>query len=263
MTASTGYIFRKMEGEIMNRKLKFIALMALVVYVAIFMAGCASYKQQAMPVKMPSAYQNNQRLGDAEIAAKDYNDAEEASATFGFDIRGAGVLPVQVVFDNKGSQVYEIVAGQTFLVDEKGNMWPILESSVAYDRISKKTELGKIAPEATKKGVLSGIAGAMIGAAIGIVTGTNVGDAALKGAAVGAAAGATAGGIQGYADTRDVDRKISEDLQKRTLENKEIVANGISYGFLFFPGESGKPTALRLKLKEKATGTIQALNFSL
>lgn len=248
-----------------NRGLAFrlSAVCTLFIVATAILTGCASYKQQVTPIRLPAAYGSAQRVSDMDIAAKAYNDAKAAESAFGFDIRGAGVLPVEIVFDNKGNQSFEIISGQTFLEDDQNNLWPILDSKLAYDRIAKKTELGKVAPKAAEKGALVGIAGAVIGGAIGIVTGQNVGEAVLMGAVIGTAAGATAGGIQGYADTRDVERKIGDDLKTRTLENKPIPAKEISYGFLFFPGESAKPKGLRLKLKEKESGTVHTLIFGL
>jgi hypothetical protein len=95
---------------------------------------------------MPAAYPNVTDAAGAAIASKSFDDKGEAEAVFGFDIRGSGVLPVQVIFDNKGVHPIEIVSKQTFLVDVDNNLWPILDSGLAYDRIEKKTELGKIAP---------------------------------------------------------------------------------------------------------------------
>jgi hypothetical protein len=232
--------------------------MLLVCLIVFSLAACQSYQRQVVPFKMPAAYPNATEAAGMTIAAKAYNEKSEAESAFGFDIVGAGVLPIQVIFDNKGTHRVEIVPDQTLMVDDQNNLWPILESKLAYDRIEKKTQLGKVAPEAAKYGALSGIAGAMIGAAIGIVSGKNVGQAAAMGAAVGAAAGATMGGTKGLMDT-DVHGQIREDLQKRTLENRAVNPHDIAHGFLFFPGESAKPAELRLRLKEKDTGIEHAL----
>ena len=244
----------------MNMTMKSISIV-LVCFIVVAFAACQSYQRQVVPFKMPAAYPNATGAAGAIIASKSY-DSQEAQAVFGFDIVGAGVVPVQVLFDNKGEHPIEIIPDQTFLTDSDDNLWPILESSLAYDRIAKKTELGRVAPEATKFGALTGIAGAMIGAAIGVVTGTNVGEATLSGAALGAAAGATMGGAKGLLES-DVKEKIREDLQKRSLENKTINPGDLAYSFVFFPGESVKPVGLRLKLKEKDTGAFHTLIMKL
>lgn len=232
-----------------------------VLAVALSVAGiaaCATYERQVVPFRMPSAYPNAASVADATIAAKSYDKNEEASAAFGFDIRAAGILPIQVIFDNTGSHPLEILADKTLLVDEENNLWQILDERLAYDRLSRATEFGKVVPEAAKRGLLAGAAGAFIGAAIGIVTGTNVAAAAGKGAAVGAAAGITVGGARGLSDS-DVQYQIREDLRKGSLEKRAVAPQEIAHGFLFFPGEAKKPKELRISIRETDTKQIHPL----
>lgn len=234
---------------------KKVAVIALSV---IWLAACATYERQVVPFKMPAAYPNATSAAGATIAAKSYHDSEEASSAFGFDIRGAGILPVQVIFDNTGSHPLEILTDKTLLVDEENNLWPILEERMAYDRLSRATELGRVAPEAVKGGLLAGAAGAVIGAAIGIVTGQNVASAAGKGAAVGAAAGITMGGARGLSDT-EVQYQIREDLRKGSLAKRAVVPQEIAHGFLFFPGEAKKPKELRINIRATDTKQVYPL----
>ncbi|MHB8910289.1 MAG: hypothetical protein ACYDAA_15560 [Syntrophales bacterium] len=236
------------------------ALMTVLISVlsVVWLAACTTYERQVVPFKMPAAYPNATRVADATIAAKAYDNAEEASAAFGFDIRGAGILPVQVIFDNTGNHPLEILSDKTLLVDEENNLWPILDERMAYDRIQKKTELGRVAPEAAKGGLLAGAAGAVIGAAIGIVTGRNVAAAAGTGAAVGAAAGITMGGARGLGDS-EVQYQISEDLRKRTLEKRAVAPHEVAHGFLFFPGEAKRPMELRISLRATDTQKVYPL----
>ena len=251
------------KDKIMTRRVTIWASVILAGCIVLSLLwGCASYERKVVPFKMPEAYPNATEAAGATLASVAYDDPGKASEAFGFDILSAGVLPVQVIFDNRGTHPLEIVPKTTFLVDEENNLWPILDAGLAYDRISKKTELGKVAPEAAKSGFLAGTAGALIGAAIGIVTGQNVGDAAIKGAALGAAAGATVGGTSAL-DNRDVQRRIREDLTNRSLETRPVTPGEIAYGFLFFPGESKKAKELRLALKEGDTGKIVPLILNL
>ena len=145
--------------------LTMIALLAVAL-----LASCARYQQQVVPFKMPQAYPNSTTVGGAVIASKSWDDQKEAEAAFGFDIRPE-ILPVQVIFDNKGSHPLEIVSEQTFLIDVDNNAWPVMDARMAYDRIARKTELGEVAPNAAKYGALGAVAGGIIGAAIGIVGG--------------------------------------------------------------------------------------------
>jgi hypothetical protein len=196
------------------------------------------------------------------VAAQAYNSESDAEAAFGFNIRGAGLLPVRVIFDNKGSHPIEVISSQTFLTDSAGNLWPILEQRMAYDRLSKSAQWSRIAPEATKSAFLAGAAGAIIGAAVGIVTGTNVGSAIGKGAAVGAAAGATIGGVKGMTDS-EIHSQIQEDLESRSLKQKAIPPNQVAYGFLFFPGEAKDVKELRIQIRDTVTGKIYPLRLML
>jgi hypothetical protein len=238
------------------RRMKWLYL--VVIFLLVAASACTKYERQVVPFQLPAAYPNATEAAEATITAKAYDGEDEARAAFGFDIRGAGILPIQVIFDNKGAHSLEILPAQTFLVDEANNLWPILDASLTYDRITKKTELGNVVPEGAKSGMLAGAAGGIIGAAIGIVTGTNVGNAAAKGAAIGAAAGLTMGGSQGLTDN-EVRYQIQDDLKTRSLEKRAVRPQEIAHGFIFFPGEAKKAKELRLQLKAIDTGKIYPL----
>jgi uncharacterized protein YcfJ len=229
----------------------------------LFFTGCASYERQVVPFKTPQSTPNAVYIDGAVIAARSFINVEEAKAAFGFDIRQAGILPVQVAFDNKSNHPLMIIAEQTFLIDAEGNVWPILEQNLAYDRLARETELGRVVPEAAKRGLLFGAAGAVIGAAIGIVTGTNVGAAAGKGAAIGAAAGVVSGGGQAAIDQTDVQSKIKQDLQTRSLQYRAVKPGELAHGFIFYPGEAKTAKVLRLQIKETDTGKISTFNMKL
>jgi len=232
----------------------------ITIVAALTLSACSThtYTQQVVPFKLPMAYPNVTAAGGADIAAKAYDDPDEASKAFDFNMIGSGVLPVQIIFDNKGTHALEIVPSQTFLVDATGNLWPILDQNMAYDRIQKKTEMSKVLPGAAKGGVLGAAAGAVLGAAIGIVTRTNVGSAAGMGAAVGGAIGGVAGGTKGAMDT-DPQVRIREDLNRRSLENRPVRPSEIAYGFVFFPAEATKAKELRLQVREVDTGVRHTL----
>jgi hypothetical protein len=237
----------------------FVSILSILLLI-LASAGCESYKQQVVPFKLPTAYPNVTTVAGAHIAAQAYDDPQQAQEAFGFDIRGAGILPVMVVFDNRGTHPLEILTDQTFLVDSGNSLWPILDQNMAYDRISKKTELGKVAPEAAKGALLAGAAGAIIGAAVGIVSGRGIGQAMGRGAAVGAAAGATMGGVKGLTD-RDVQMQIREDLETRSLKRRAIQPQQVAHGFIFFPGEAGSAKEIRLILRTIDTGQTHPLNL--
>jgi hypothetical protein len=234
--------------------------LCVMVSALLALGACSThtYQPQVVPFKLPPAYPSFTRAGGADIAAKAYDDPNEAAKVFGYDMRGSGILPVEIVFDNKGSHPLAIVPGQTFLVDTGNNLWPILDANLAYERIEKKTQMGSVLPQAAKGGVLGAAAGAVLGAAVGIVTRTNVGNAAGTGAAIGAAIGGVAGGTKGAMDT-DPQVRIREDLARKSLDNRPIKAREIAYGFVFFPGEAAKAKELRVLVKEVDTGVIHSL----
>jgi hypothetical protein len=225
--------------------------------------GCTTaYVAKPMPFKSPSTYPNATAVADAVLAAQAFADTEKAQEAFGFDIRSAGMMPVQLIFDNQGAHPLEIVAGQTFLEDEAGNIWPILDRETAYERATKYTQTKEVFKEGAYHAFLGAAAGAIIGAAVGIVTGENVAVAVGKGAAVGGAAGATLGGTKGYV-SGDARRIVINDLKRKTLENKPVDPRSLSFGFLFFPGEAPSAKELRLQLRETDTGSVHLVKMQL
>lgn len=235
---------------------------AFLLTLLFFPAACSRYEQKSIPILLPSASPRAVEVFGANVVGDAYDNPARAREAFGFDIAGAGVLPIQVVFDNRGADPIEIVPNQTFLVDAKGQLWDVLDRTVAYNRIEKKTGWGEIAPGAGKGALLGGAAGAIVGAAIGIVTGGRIGEAIGKGAAVGGAGGAVIGGAQGATET-DTRKTIRDDLRNRSLENKPIPAQALSHGILYFPAEAQQATQLRLQVKNSRTGELRTLDLQL
>jgi len=153
---------------------KFYFLLFLFI---VFLTSCSTtYKAKPLAIKTPAAYPNMIEAGGAFIGAEAFSDRKKAKEAFGFDVRGAGMLPVQIVFDNQGSHELAINAAQTFLEDEKGNLWPLLSEKIAYERATKFSKTKEIFKEGAYHGFLGAAAGTLIGAAIGIVTGDDVAD---------------------------------------------------------------------------------------
>lgn len=233
------------------------------IVILFLIGGCTSHKRQVVPFKMPAAFPNATKVAGATVAAKAYDDAREAKKAFGWDIRGAGLYPVQVIFDNLGDYFLEIEPSQTFLIDGENNLWSILDSRLAYDRVSKKSDMTRIAKAGVKPGILAAVGGALLGAAIGIVGGSNVGSAAGKGAALGAAIGATMGGAKAAGSEGEARAEISDDLMGKSMENRPIEPHSIAHGFIFFPGEAQGAGELRLQLRVVETGDIYTLRLAL
>lgn len=215
----------------------------------LLLAGACTYKDRVAPLNLPDATRGVTVAGGLKVSAEAFTDAKKAEQTFGFNAHGAGLLPVQVTFQNDSTETAYVNVEQTFLIDQNNKAWPILSLEKTYQRTKGHVDIGETAKETAKPALLLGAAGAIAGAAIGIVTGENVGEAAGKGAVLGAAAGAIIGGAKGYATGGE---KIREDLAGKSLSGGPILPNQIAYGVLFFPGmgtdEAQGATELRLAL---------------
>lgn len=239
-------------------------IIAAAVLPLFILSGCASYKTQYASFRPPEQYLYHVETDGVKIGAEAYADKDAADNAFGFDIKGAGgLLPVQLVLDNKSRQSIEIVSSQTFLVDDKGGYWNIIPTNVAIDRLEKSTQLAAFFGSDTAKGALLGAAaGTILAAAIGIVAGHDIGSTIGKGAVIGGAGGAIIGGAKG-GTSPERPYRITEDIRQKGLEGKAIPAGYLANGFLFFPGEAESAKELRLQIREKETGTIRLVTLRL
>jgi len=221
-----------------------------IFFVMIIASACSkAYVAKPVAFKAPTAYGNAVQIEGMEVAAKAFLDEKEAKTNFGFNIRKAGMLPVLLVFDNKGTNTFEIVSTQTILEESNGNFWNVLSGTIATERVTQDAQDKKAIKEGTKKGCLGAMAGVIIGAAIGLVTDSNVAEAAGKGAAAGSALGMTIGGAQTL-ESKEAEKRAMEDYTLKSLVGKKIKSSSLTNGFLFFPGEAKTVKTLRLYLKD-------------
>jgi hypothetical protein len=235
--------------------------LAAILCLLVFSLACAGPEPKAVPFKLPEAYQNVQRLDGAYVAARAWNNEEEARQAFGFNIVRAGLLPVQVSFDNRGGNTLAIVPSQTFLINQLQEYFPVLSEAEAYQRMSRATKVQETVKGAARGGLLGGATGALIGAAVGVAAGRGAGDYALRGLTTGAAAGGIFGGV-GAAGNSQVPRSITEDLTRHDLKNTPIKPGELAYGLILFPAEAGTPQVLRLQLKEVNSGQVYTINLA-
>lgn len=230
-------------GEPLPRWLLMVLLPLIIV-----MAGCATYGERVAPVPLPSSRNGAVDVDGAHILARAFVDPKAAEQAFGFDIRGAGLLPVQFVIDNQSGQAIVVQPQQTLLIDQQGNAWPLLSAERAQERVQSTVAPGESIMAGAKTSLLTGLAGAVAGAAIGIVTGSNVGLSVGKGAAAGAAIGAVGGGASRYSN---VGQDVRRDLEQNSLENRVIGRGELAHGYLFFPGkdEASSVQSLRIGLR--------------
>jgi hypothetical protein len=155
--------------------------------------------ERVTPVPLPGAQAGHIDIQGTKMAAQAFAGDREANNAPGFDIRGAGLLPVRLVIDNQNPGAVSVAPDQTFLIDTEGQAWPLLTAEQAYQRVRSHVELGETVKSTGRPAVLLGAAGALAGAAIGFIKGGSVGETAAQGAAMGAAAGAIFGGSRRYA----------------------------------------------------------------
>ena len=238
---------------------KLICLLIIVAH----LSACATYESRSVSFRPPQDYVNYQNTSGLQVGAESFADTKLAEQAFGFDIRAAGLLPVQVVIDNKSGQGVEVVSGQTFLIDDTNRYWKILTNTEAADRVQKATDTGAIASGAGKGAALGAAAGALLGLAIGIVSGRDVGSAVVKGGVLGGAGGAVIGGANKAGDDRQREYKITDDVREKGVEGKIMQAESLASGFIFFPGEVASAKELRLQIKFRGDGRVQTLNLKL
>ena len=229
--------------------------------IAAHLSACATYQTKSVSFKPPQAYGNFQDVTGLMVGAEAFAEKKQADAAFGFDIHGAGVLPVQIVLDNKSGQSVEVVSGQTFLVDKSGGYWKILTNHQAVTRVEKATESGAIASGAGKGAAFGALAGAVLGLAVGIVSGRNAGEAVVKGGVLGGAGGAVIGGAGRAGDNREQQYTIAENMQEKGVEGKSIPADSLASGFIFFPAEAATASELRLQVLFRETGSVRTVHL--
>ncbi len=230
--------------------------------VAFAAGGCQHYERRAMPFRAATDYASHQSVDGADLGVLLMDSPGQAEDAFGFDIVGAGVLPVQVVIDNNSTQTMQVVPSQCYLVLPNGDRYGLLDPARARERMSRRTSWGEAAPRAGRGALLGGAGGALLGGAIGMVTGQNVLRSAGKGAVVGAAGGAVAGGVEGATEP-DTNRAIADDLRSASLQNQRVAPGETGHGILFFPGEARGAIQLHLLLQELPSGDSVSLTFDL
>jgi hypothetical protein len=75
----------------------------LVLLAAVLLAGCASYELTEIPTRRADLYPLADRRGGIALAVDPLGDARRSKRFFGADLREHGILPVEVVVSNHGS----------------------------------------------------------------------------------------------------------------------------------------------------------------
>jgi len=237
---------------------------AILLLTAAVLAACGTaYKATPVGFELPERYGNAQQIAGATVGVVAYADRNAAGQAFGFDVLDAGLLPVQVAFDHRGANALAINPGQTFLENEEGKLWPVLNERFAYERVTHYAQTKKIFSQGSYGAFLGGVAGALLGAAVGVVSGEDIGRSAAKGAATGLASGGVIGGGAGAAQSEKARRAVMDDFNEKSLRNREIKPGDLAYGFIFFPAEAATARSLRLQLIDQVSKKPYTVTFQL
>lgn len=224
-------------------------------------SACATYERKSLSFKPPTEYLNYRDIAGVQVGGEAYADRAGGEEVFGFDIIKAGILPVQVVIDNKSGDAVEVVTGQTFLIDDTNRYWKLLSARDAVDRVQRATEAGWITSGAGRGAAWGAAAGALLGLAIGIASGHDIGGAIIKGGVLGGAGGAVIGGSSKSGEKRKLEYQIVDDLREKGLEGKQLGRDALASGFIFFPAEAKTAKELRLQLLYKSDNSIKTVNL--
>lgn len=191
--------------------------------------------QQDKPAPVPQSAAGAVEVGGAAFQAMAYADPEQAARAFGFDIRGAGLLPVRVSIGNHGSGTLQTLPRQTFLVDADGQAWPLLTSGQAFARLEQAKAIVFGAPRIPDLDNLDALTGFALDLSVG---------------------------ADFLSDTAP-ERRIGQNLSTKELRNPKIPAGQEAVGLLFFPGQDEAKGARALRLCYALDGQAHCLSLPL
>ncbi|MDR0355104.1 MAG: hypothetical protein LBJ64_05145 [Deltaproteobacteria bacterium] len=232
-----------------------IFLLALI----LVSAACAPrYEFKAIPMRPLEGYANRTQFQDGQAGAMAFYDSRQVTQIFGFNLKNAGVIPVQLTMQNDQPSSSLTITKATML-DKDGLLWEVLPSTVVYQRINEHTSGGLSGEQGVRRTMLLGLAGGILGAAVGVATGTSVAKGAGKGAAVGAAIGSVSSMAQGA--IQDQEENIVRDFSSRSMDHAAVSPGETANGLLYFPAEAAKP--VKLNLTVQGSSGVQTLELLL
>ncbi|MDR0620399.1 MAG: hypothetical protein LBJ61_00745 [Deltaproteobacteria bacterium] len=239
----------------MNFKLKTITVLILALSLALATACAPRYEFKPIPVRTLDGFPYRVTFAGGLVGAYALYDTKEVTKFFGFDLKKAGVIPVQIAVRNDQPKATLTLTKAT-LLDAEGLLWEVLPSDVVVRRIDEHTSGGLTGEQGARRTLLWGLAGGVLGAAVGVVSGSSVGEAAAKGAAVGGAAGVASSIAQAGEETSDA-RDIQRDFSTRNIDHATVNPGESANGLLYFPAEASQPRRLNLTFQTGA-GAVSA-----
>lgn len=234
-------------------RIAIVLLLPLILAAAVLAWFAYGTRTPSLPQPEPDA--GRVELAGTRVAASALEDPDEARRAFGFDIRGAGLLPVKVVIENRGTHAARLNPPQTFLIDGQGLAWPLLTADQARGRLAETLGEGK-------KPKLEPGARQWIEAAP-ILTGFAL-DVFIQGEP-GAAASVRSdwlGRLLGE-ERESPEQRSRRDLLSRFLSNPPLPAGNTAVAWLFFPGRDEVRGAETLRLAVEAEGRVQLARIPL
>lgn len=229
-----------------------ITLLPLLILAA---AGPAWFAYDTRTVPSPEPEAVWIELAELQVAAAALEDSDTARRTFGFDIRGAGLLPVRLAIENRGAHPARLDPPQIFLIDGQGLAWPLLTAGQARSRLAEALGEGK-APKHTP-GAKQWIDAAPIltGFALDVFP-RDEPEVATPGH------DGWLGRLLGEA-RESPEQRSRRDLLSRFLRNPPLPAGQSALAWLFFPGREEVRGAETLRLAVDVEGRVRIASIPL
>jgi len=107
----------------------------LVAAIVCFLVSCSPHQDPNEPAALNEGQAEVVEMEGLRIQATAYDDPDSAGAAFGFDIHGAGLLPLRFVLQNRSANPIRLIPSQIFLIDQGGQAWPLLTSEQVTTRL--------------------------------------------------------------------------------------------------------------------------------
>lgn len=231
-----------------------------IISLSLMIASCGLHSERVVPVPLPDIQAEHIDVDGVLFSAKAYVNQDNAEAAFGFDIRGAGLLPVRIAIDNQSNAKVKLIDTQTFLIDHNNQAWPLLTAKMAHERITTVTG-NKALDHNLVAELLLKTAGVASNLAIGVFTG-GVGTV-LVSATKEILTGSINTANSEISKNKAAEKELNYDLEQHSLRDKTIDSGLVGYGFLFFPGLEEARSAQTLRLTIAIDGKPEVVNIPL
>lgn len=187
------------------------------------------------------------------IGAELAEDPKQIEEVFGADIRAAGVLPLQLIIENKGAQTIEIVAGQTCLIDDDNRYWRPLSTQAAAEKLDRAEPAAAVVQGKTVK--TAKVSDAVMEMAVAMIS-RHGAQAPVSKPEPSAGPAKPQGEKQGAVDKPDKKRD-------KGIDGRIMTTGSLMRGYLYFPGDIRLARELRIQIKSRDDGRLQTFTLKL